>query len=687
MNGNMFKLSKDLKINDFRFFLTFVVIVIGVMMLAMATLSYVSAANEIDINSFTDGGIKNATRLNDVVNLADGLYYGEDNTKITIFNGDSRTIASKNRGGAVIDGENTNWIFSVQDKASLTLINLTITNARALNNGAVINKQGAGVITLINCTFNHNVAFSGNGGVIYTNGLSGTTANNQIQYIITNCSFTSNSANSGGVIYNSGGSSYSQNKITFDISNSIFSNNNAFSSAVGAGGGFVYNYGGYSGSFNEITFNIVNSTFDSNIATTRGGAVYNYGSADFSANTIRFNAYNSTFTNNGANSGYGGTIYNFDGGNGSSRVDNTIKSCIFSGNFVKNGNSKGFGSVIYSNANHGYAAINIEYSVFSLNTGGIDVYNSGMSAKTVANNNWWGSNDVSGKIYNVTVSSYFIVKLTSSSPNFSQSIGNSLTCTYSLVLNSGARISTANLPDYILTINYNGKNVASFNIKYDYSVSVINNNVQNVFYIANSDKNPSLTLYNKKANVNIVLNSISTVYGGTVSLIATLRDSNGKPIAGRDVSFFVSGKGIRIVKTNSNGVAICPYTATDFAGVKSWNVAFSGDNFYSGSSKAGSISVAKAKTSLVITKFVGKYNKKGSFYAKLVNKNTKKIIARKYVSFYSNGKLLTKVMTNAKGIAKLTVTFRYKGPVTIMVKYVADSTCFGSKKSAKKRIA
>ncbi|MCL2687476.1 MAG: hypothetical protein FWE58_02965 [Methanobrevibacter sp.] len=687
----MFELSNGLKRNNYRFLLTFIVIIIGIMILSMINLSTVFAA-DTSLNPQSAGGIKEALKSesNTInINLAEGTYFGDNNTKITIETGKTVTITGKNRDTTTINGGGINSIFLVRDRANLNLINLQIINARTSSNGAAIYNEGSGSITLVNCYFNNNMA-SGYGGVIYTKGLLDGGTSNIIHYTITNCVFNGNSASSGGAIYNSGGAYNSRNEIKFTISNSRFINNRALSTTTGAGGGAIYNYGGYSGSLNIIELNILNSNFDANVAAVRGGAIYNYGSADLSSNIIIVNVAGSTFSNNAANGGYGGAIYNFDGGNGASTVNNVIKSCVFSGNSVRNtvGGviSTGFGTVVYSNANNGFVNVNIEYSIFSQNIGGIEVFNSGASSKTTANNNWWGSNNIAGKSRNVEISTYFVIRLTSPNPNFSQAIGSSLTCVYTLLLNTGVKGAVNQLPNFTISINYNGRNVAAFNIKSDYRVSVVNNNDQNVFHISGTDRNPSLTIFNIKMPTTISLNNIVTTFGNTVTLTAVLRDANGKPVVGKDVSFFVSGKGIRIVKTNRDGVATCSYIATDFGGVKSWNVAFSGDNFYSAASNVGSISVARAKTKVSITKFVGKFNKKGTFSAKLINSQTKKAIPRKFVHFYSNGKLLTKVMTNNKGIAKLSVTFRYKGPVSLTVRHLGDNTCLPSRKSARNRI-
>ncbi len=114
---------------------------------------------------------------------------------------------------------------------------------------------------------------------------------------VNNSSFSGNSANSGGSIYNN-----SSGNLT--VNNSTFSGNSATSS----GGGI----------FNQGTLTVDNSTLSGNSATNYGGGIY-------TESTLEVN--NSTFSGNSANSG--GGILNLS--------TLTVNNSTFSGNSVNNG--------------------------------------------------------------------------------------------------------------------------------------------------------------------------------------------------------------------------------------------------------------------------------------------------------------------------------------------------------------
>ena len=118
--------------------------------------------------------------------------------------------------------------------------------------------QGNNYPTISNCTFSRNTAVSG--GAIYSN--AGRISQNNP--LIINCKFSANIATSGGAIYNWG---YGQANPT--ITGCNFSENRADN------GGAIYNEG-YSGGESSPT--ITNCTFSENVAEEdgKGGAICNY---------------------------------------------------------------------------------------------------------------------------------------------------------------------------------------------------------------------------------------------------------------------------------------------------------------------------------------------------------------------------------------------------------------------------
>jgi hypothetical protein len=177
-----------------------------------------------------------------------------------------------------ISGGNSYLIFSVNGGLSFSINHLTITKGftNVGRGGAIVNY---GTLTITNATFSTNS--SNEGGAIY-NTPSGTIST-------TNSTFNGNTAFNGGVIYNFGSIHIN--------SNTIFSSNSVSGSS--AQGGAIYSGGG------SIT--ISNSTFSANStlgSNGEGGAIYNH-TASMDITTTTFSGNSATGT-----SGWGGAIYN-----------------------------------------------------------------------------------------------------------------------------------------------------------------------------------------------------------------------------------------------------------------------------------------------------------------------------------------------------------------------------------------
>ncbi len=225
--------------------------------------------------------IKNATGTvanGGTVNIANGVYSGTKNTKITIEK--NMTIRGQSKNSTIINGKGT-WIFS-NPKATVTIYNLTIKNATEsfTDNFGVISNNGT--MTVNNCILkdNHGLWF----GTIFNTG----------KLNVINSDFTGNSVDgltttsasypgsSGGAITNTGNSICS-------VIGSTFTNNYA-----GCDGGAIYNY------YGNLT--VKNSAFKNNTANL-GGAIYN----DWIA-AVNFNQIIGNSTNNDIFIDYNGLI-------------------------------------------------------------------------------------------------------------------------------------------------------------------------------------------------------------------------------------------------------------------------------------------------------------------------------------------------------------------------------------------
>ncbi len=225
----------------------------------------------------------------DTVIVADGIYTGDGNRDID-FLGKVITVRSENGPEKCIidcngteDNPHRGFYFHSGEDANSVLSGFTITNGYASYGGGIYCSGSSP--TLTNCTFSSNSADEAGGGV-YNYGESLT---------LTNCTFSRNSADwSGGGMSNVGG------RLT--LINCTFSGNSA------------YNGGGMDNWYNTPV--LINCRFSGNWAES-GGGIDNFNN--------RPTLINCTFAGNSAN--YGG------GGISISHFSNlTVTNCIFWGN-------------------------------------------------------------------------------------------------------------------------------------------------------------------------------------------------------------------------------------------------------------------------------------------------------------------------------------------------------------------
>ncbi|MCL2688083.1 MAG: hypothetical protein FWE58_06060, partial [Methanobrevibacter sp.] len=214
-----------------------ILVIIAIILLFAFSLQFSFATS---INDTDDEGIKGALDSDDsvgTIHLNPGTYSGINNTNITV----NKNVTFQGNGSpdrVVIDGENSNWLFNIQDNLTVKFINITFRNAVADNGAAIFNGFSSNV-KFINCIFENN--FAVNGGAIY---------NNKGTISVENSLFTNNQASNGGAIYNNG---------FFSVVGSNLTNN------VAINGGAIYNNGYVRLSDSNLTYNVANI----------GGAVYN----------------------------------------------------------------------------------------------------------------------------------------------------------------------------------------------------------------------------------------------------------------------------------------------------------------------------------------------------------------------------------------------------------------------------
>ncbi|MDR0912720.1 MAG: hypothetical protein LBM96_09010, partial [Methanobrevibacter sp.] len=328
----------------------------------------------INLKSALDAIVKyglNSSNCNFTIHIAgdgstlDYNYTGAGvNVNLDLNSSYSNLTLSGEFGSPVFDGKSVSCIFNIGG-SNITIANLTFINGKVTGNGGAIYTTGNN-ISIINSIFVNNSANWG-GGAIYNMGSD---------FVVDNSSFSSNTAtgsSGGGAIYNYYGSG-------FVVGDSSFSFN-----TVSSGGGAIYNLDG-SG------FVVGDSSFSSNTAS-EGGAIYNSGGDGFSIS-------GSNFADNSAN---------YDGGAIENRGDNVS---IMNSSFVNNVAGRYGGAIcIWSNDDG-----NITYNRFVNNSASSDkAITISYSSNVNLSSNWFGSNNITGMIYNDSCSyvleDYFVVFL------------------------------------------------------------------------------------------------------------------------------------------------------------------------------------------------------------------------------------------------------------------------------------
>ena len=147
----------------------------------------------------------------------------------------------------------------------------------------------------------------------------------------------------------------------------------------------------------------------------------------------------------------------------------------------------------------------------------------------------------------------------------------------------------------------------------------------------------------------------SVFYGNTIKYKVRIFDTNGKPAAGKLVTFKIKGKSIN-VRTDGSGYAT--YSAKLAVGK------------YTITANYGSFSVSNKitiKPTLSAKNIVKKKAKKIKFSAKLVNKKGK-ALKNKKITFKIKGKKY-KAKTNKRGVATVSIKNLKVGKYTITSSY------------------
>jgi predicted outer membrane repeat protein len=176
--------------------------------------------------------------------------------------------------------------------------------------------------------------------------------------------------------------------------------------------------------------------------------------------------------------------------------------------------------------------------------------------------------------------------------------------------------------------------------------------------------NVTVTIVSKLAT-SIASADVNAAYNENKYLTVTLKDINGKPVAGVEVSININGAKTYVTDKNGQikvpvkGLAVKVYTA---------KIAFAGNDNYLASSKQVKVTVKKATPKLTAKNKKFKRSVKVKKYAVTLKDNTGKAMKKVQLTI-KVGKKTFKAKTNNKGkatfkIKKLTKKGKYKATVT-----------------------
>ena len=269
------------------------------------------------------------------------------------------TVLSGDIGAAGDNSDNTHRVVVVNDTSSSTILDgFTIRDGNA--DVAEQGVDGAGIFSersqavLRNLIVTNNTA-AGLGGGMYTQDSLNRLAN---------VDFVSNTASSGGAVYNNtsnsifidatfagNSSANSGGAVLNDASNVIIDEATFTGNVAGAGGGAVFN----ADSSNSIINDVV---FESNSAGDNGGAFFNFESSPVLTN-VEFRSNSATIT--------GGAFLNLGEG---TETEATIANGVFEGNTAE------FGGAIYSSSSNN-RGINLTFSNNVASGNGSAIYTAG----------------------------------------------------------------------------------------------------------------------------------------------------------------------------------------------------------------------------------------------------------------------------------------------------------------------
>ena len=395
-----------------------------------------------------------------------------------------------------------------------------------------------------------------------------------------------------------------------------------------------------------------------------GGAIY------FDSDFVNSKVINCNFTNNTANND-GGAIYGRWG---------TAINCTFIQNTAKHD---------FAGALFDYNAINCTFIQNIAKSGGA-IYNAEATNCTFINNTAQGSGAM-------LMGSAVLCRFVEDSDTTSDT--NIITPTFSVsdlttVYHSGDKLLfnlTAN------NVNYDGFDTVikiykgETPIKTIHALSGSNNgwlvdlHIGTYKAVLSMESHPDVepadaTLTVNKIQTEITGNAITATYNVNKDLVITLKDSNGNPVSGVNVTVDLNGAKTYTtdsngqVKVSTKGLAPNTYMA---------KVTFNGDTDYDKSTLDVKVTVNKASPKLTAKAKTFKFEDKTKKYTVTLKDNNGNVLKNKKISLKVNGKTYT-ANTNSKGVATFKLAkLTKKGTYNAVISFAGDKDYNKISKSAK----
>ena len=218
--------------------------------------------------------------------------------------------------------------------------------------------------------------------------------------------------------------------------------------------------------------------------------------------------------------------------------------------------------------------------------------------------------------------------------------------------------------DYTVTSDNNGQATLPIELLPGKYTATIQFRQDNIYLASTTNANIAI---NKVATV-LTAKNINIAYGNSANIVATLKDSQGKALAGKVISIKLNNK-VYNKKTNANGHAILNVNLA--AQRYNAKIGFAGDDAYKASVHTSKVIVNKATPKITASYKTFKANSRVKKVT-VTLKNKNKFVKNALVKLTINKKTY-KVSTNSKGVAIFFIKLTKKGKYIAVYKYDGNS--------------